>query len=322
MPPSSLISIVLPTYNRAKVLYQAINSVLSQTFKDWELIIWDDGSTDNTKEVVLSYQNIRIKYYYEPNIGKPYALNQAIAHAKGEFIAFLDDDDQWLPNKLEQQINKFVDYPEIDLILTNFKNLEIQSHREGFGFTQNASGIKTLETKELDKTCFIIIDGWLKGISRANFIAFDSVIMKKNVIDQMGVFNENLKASEDFEYWWRFGLAGFQAAYLDQVLLNRVKSPGSLSGMSVRTLENQLKMLDTCRMFSIKYNQPETIAYLRPMYRNAWQNLISARAQAGDRQGMIAAFWKSIHFGFRPGALRLLLRGLITVSKGTGGKSR
>lgn len=96
-----LVSIITPTFNRAYILATAIQSILSQTYKNWELIIIDDGSTDNTKALVLSFKDERIKYLYQKNAGPSAARNKALAIAKGEWMAYLDSDNELLPNYLE-----------------------------------------------------------------------------------------------------------------------------------------------------------------------------------------------------------------------------
>lgn len=95
-------SIIIPTYNRAAFLPKAIESVLAQTYTDWELIVVDDGSTDNTREVVSQFKDERLKYIYQENSERSAARNNGIAHAKGDFICFLDSDNFILPNRLEK----------------------------------------------------------------------------------------------------------------------------------------------------------------------------------------------------------------------------
>ena len=95
-------SIIIPTYNRAAFLPKAIESVLAQTYTDWELIVVDDGSTDNTREVVSKYSDKRITYIYQENSERSAARNNGIAHAKGNYICFLDSDNYMLPNRLEK----------------------------------------------------------------------------------------------------------------------------------------------------------------------------------------------------------------------------
>ncbi|RLF83553.1 glycosyl transferase, partial [Thermococci archaeon] len=102
------VSVIIPTYNRANLLKRAIASVLNQTFTDFELIVVDDASPDNTPEVVRSINDGRIRYVrLKKNSGGPVARNTGIRKARGRFIALLDDDDEWLPNRLELQIKKF-----------------------------------------------------------------------------------------------------------------------------------------------------------------------------------------------------------------------
>lgn len=302
-----MVSIILPTFNRARLLPNAINSVLAQTFENWELIIWDDGSVDDTKKVVGAYQDKRIAYYYEVNRGKPYALNQAIRKALGEFIAFLDDDDQWVPTKLDLQLSVLNENPEVGLIFGNFLNIDQVNHKEGIGFTQNTDGLKQLSFKSISKGCSIIKEGFLKGISKANFIASDTVIIRKEALSIIGPFNETLMNSEDFEFWWRFGLTGYKAAFTEEILLKREKYSGSLSSSSLATIENHLKALDSCARNSVQNDCTDTMRYLNPQYRNAWQNKILIYGQKGEKRMAWKSFMQSLRYGFRPGSARLLL---------------
>ncbi len=102
-------SIIIPTYNRAVFLPKAIESVLAQTFPDWELIIVDDGSTDNTREVVSQYKDERITYIYQENAERSAARNKGIVHAKGEYVCFLDSDDYYLENFLNDLNQKIIE---------------------------------------------------------------------------------------------------------------------------------------------------------------------------------------------------------------------
>ena len=94
-------TIIIPTYNRAAFLPNAIESVLAQTYTNWELIVVDDGSTDNTKDVVSQYSDSRIIYIYQQNAERSAARNNGIAHAKGDYVCFLDSDNVMLPNRLQ-----------------------------------------------------------------------------------------------------------------------------------------------------------------------------------------------------------------------------
>lgn len=104
-----LISIVMPTYNRAHTIQNSINSILDQTYTNWELLIIDDGSIDNTKEIIQPFlKDKRIQYDYQENQGECIARNEGMKKSKGEYIAFLDSDDKFLPKKLEIQLNEMI----------------------------------------------------------------------------------------------------------------------------------------------------------------------------------------------------------------------
>ena len=115
------ISVVIPTHNRASFLKKAIESVLRQSYTNLEVIIVDDNSTDNTKEVVNSYKDKRIKYIvHDKNKGGAVARNTGIIASTGDIVAFLDDDDEWLPEKIKKQMELFESKPFVDLIYTAF----------------------------------------------------------------------------------------------------------------------------------------------------------------------------------------------------------
>ncbi|MCK4819314.1 glycosyltransferase family 2 protein, partial [bacterium] len=118
------VSVIIPTCNRAEYITQAIDSVLAQTYTDYEIIVVDDGSTDNTKEVMEPYMD-RIRYIYQENAGVSAARNTGIKAAKGDWVAFLDSDDEWLPGKLAVQIRAVERHPQlvahmVNVNLTNY----------------------------------------------------------------------------------------------------------------------------------------------------------------------------------------------------------
>ena len=120
MPASPLVSIIMNCYNGEQYLREAIESVLSQTYQDWELIFWDNRSTDKSEEIFKSYDDGRFKYYYAPKHTLLYeARNYAIEKASGEFYAFLDVDDWWVPGKLDKQMVLFQD-SEVALVYSNY----------------------------------------------------------------------------------------------------------------------------------------------------------------------------------------------------------
>jgi glycosyltransferase involved in cell wall biosynthesis len=114
-----LVSVIIPTYNRSKLVTDAVQSALSQTYKDFEIIVIDDGSTDNTQEMLEKFSN-DIQYIKTNRIGPGKARNLGISKSKGEYVAFLDSDDLWMDFKLELQVNVLNKFPEIGFLCTNF----------------------------------------------------------------------------------------------------------------------------------------------------------------------------------------------------------
>ncbi len=117
---NSLVTCIIPAFNREKYIAEAIDSVLDQTYGNIEIIVIDDGSTDNTSEIVKSF-NSKVKYFYQPNSGASAARNSGILKAAGDFISFLDSDDLWEKNKISLQMECFKNNPGIDICLCNTK---------------------------------------------------------------------------------------------------------------------------------------------------------------------------------------------------------
>jgi glycosyltransferase involved in cell wall biosynthesis len=185
------VSIIIPTSNRAQLLIRAIKSVLNQTFQDFELIIVDDGSTDNTKEIVEQYQknDSRIKYIWQENSGSPpMPKNIGIKHSQGKYIAFLDSDDEWLFEKLEKQLKLFkqgsnkLGLVGCDAIIVNEKTTKQWIYHT---------------PKYSTKDNFVrLLDG--------NFVcSTSSTMIKKSVLDDVGDFDENFLFPEDWDLWIR-----------------------------------------------------------------------------------------------------------------------
>lgn len=184
-----MISVIIPTYNRENYLKEAIDSVLQQTYQNIEIIVVDDASTDNTKEIVLSFKD-KVRYIYQDNKERGAARNNGIAHAKGEFIAFLDSDDAWLPDHLESCLNAL----KCD-------------NNAGLSFSH--SYIINEKGAIISKNRPYIVNGFMLEKIVSNFSSFgcnaSSCVIKKNILDKSGLFKEdrNLAGSEDWEMWVR-----------------------------------------------------------------------------------------------------------------------
>ena len=176
-------SIILPTYNRAEMIQNAINSVLKQTYKDWELIIVDDGSTDKTKDVIDKFieKDNRVKYLYQKNQERSAARNNGIKEAKGDWICFLDSDDIYHVNHLEE-----------------FKNLIKQKEsKRGLYFSGLSFGLYSEDFEDYDLSHQNNIEFiFLNTIGTPRACVHKSIILKN-------LFNEKIKIGEDRELWSR-----------------------------------------------------------------------------------------------------------------------
>ena len=183
MSKNPKISVVMSVYNGEKYLREAMESILNQTFTDFEFIIVNDGSTDNSLKIIKSYNDERIRIINnEKNIGLTQSLNKALKQAKGEYIARQDADDISLPNRFEEQIKYFEKYPEVALVGTS-------------------AYIIDEDRKLLWKK--ITLPNPNKGLFADNQFIHGSVMFRKVVIEEVGAYNELLKYSQDYELWLR-----------------------------------------------------------------------------------------------------------------------
>jgi O-antigen biosynthesis protein len=183
-----MVSIIIPTYNRANLSARAIRSVLNQTFKDFELIIVDDGSTDNTKDMVEGFCKIdaRVKYFRQENSGTPAGpLNNGIKNSQGEYIAFLDDDDEWLPSKLEKQIELFQN-----------------SQKPNPGIV--SCGCHIIRGDKIKIYKFPATDNILESLlDKSVFLSCSSTVMKNAVFVRLGQFDETFRLFFARDMWLR-----------------------------------------------------------------------------------------------------------------------
>ena len=193
------VSVIIPTYNRKNLLKRALHSVSSQTFVPHEIIVVDDGSSDGTKDWVQE-RFPYVRYIYQDNSGVSSARNVGIQEAKGSWIAFLDSDDEWMPNKLEQQKGVVNSFQKAWLCHTN----EIWIR----------NGVRVNQMKKHQKYGGNIFENCL-DICR---ISPSSALIKKEVFEMVGLFDESLKVCEDYDLWLRI-TAVFPVIFLDQPLI-------------------------------------------------------------------------------------------------------
>jgi glycosyltransferase involved in cell wall biosynthesis len=233
------VSIVIPTYNSAQFLDETLQSVFSQTFNDFEIIVIDDGSTDQTRKVLSKYDD-RIRYFLQENGGPAKARNRGIRESLGEYIAFLDADDIWLPTKLEKQVSRFQQNPELGMVFT-----------ENSCFDQNGIYLTSLGKRKK-----LMRGDLVKNIFLHSGVATPTVMVRREVFNQIGVFDEELYMSEDDNMWIRV-TANFKAELIDEPL-------AKARTHSTRTTANKKKLYE-CIQTNVKL--------LNCRYEDIWERI-------------------------------------------------
>ena len=186
MKTNPLISVILPTFNRGWILKEAVDSVLAQEFEDFELIVVDDGSTDNTRELLMGYSD-SLRVMYQQNAGVSAARNRGIREATGGYIAFLDSDDLWLPKKLSIQTAFFKDKPDARVCQT--EEIWIRN------------GVRVNPKKRHRRDSGIIFE---RSVHLC-LVSPSAVMIRRDLFDQVGLFDESIPACEDYDLWLRIG---------------------------------------------------------------------------------------------------------------------
>lgn len=181
-----IVSIIMPIYNTEIFLGAAIRSVLSQTFSSWELLLLDDESPGEAHLIASQFIDSRIRYLVHPNSGPSFTRNRGIRESRGKYIAFLDSDDIWLPEKLEKQMEVFQSRPDVGVVFSQRDTID-----QSGVLLPNGYKPQLYEGMILNQL-------WVD-----NFICMSSAIIRREAIDKIGFFDESLRMSEDFDYWLR-----------------------------------------------------------------------------------------------------------------------
>ena len=218
-----LVSIIIPAYNRAHTIKMTLDSVLNQTYKNYEVIIVDDNSKDNTYEVVKPYLSDNIFYYKnEKNLGGGKSRNVGVEHSKGSILAFLDSDDEWLPEKLEKQVNIFMTNEDIALVYTKFYLI---SETSGKKFVSE-------ETKRLNDD--------FKSILCNNFIATTSTIaIRREAFLDINGFDDYLKTCQDWDLYIRT-LKKYKVKGIEEPCVNYYYHTESITGNAENVINSHI----------------------------------------------------------------------------------
>jgi glycosyltransferase involved in cell wall biosynthesis len=292
-----LVSVILPTYNRARLLPRAIASVLNQSFDDLELIVVDDCSTDDTEQVVRSFNDYRVVFVAgQRNRGDAGARNYGAQRARGKYLAFQDSDDEWLPHKLEVQVAYIQTLPE-DCAMVGSTLLRVAG-----------SSVEKLRWPIIDgsgKRGWVDTDRFIAGSSAY----LQSIIVRKSAFDELGGFDTGLRARSDFEFCLRL-TRKWRLAGLDEALALSYETPDGISG------RGDYRIADARHILA---KHSDLIGKNAAVLGRYYYDLAKAEFSMGDSDAGRRSAWKALTLN--PGALRtwaLVLAGAFGAGAVTG----
>lgn len=199
---SPTVSVLLTVYNGEPYLEETVESVLDQTYEDFELVVVDDGSTDGTAGILSEVQDERIRLFDQPNRGRPQALNRGLMHCRGEYVAIIDDDDIASPRRLQRQVSVLENRPNVDVLGSWFeRRFEVET----------PVSVEQVKTPVSDRQI-------RQALPNYNPLAHSSVTYRKAAVEQVGGYDVSLHSCVDYDLWIRLAAAGFQFAAVDEPL--------------------------------------------------------------------------------------------------------
>jgi glycosyltransferase involved in cell wall biosynthesis len=276
--PDPLVSIMMPAYNAAQFIGQAIDSVLAQSYQNWDLIIVDDGSTDDTASIARGYTDLRIRLVSQVNGGESAARNTALVHMRGDLFAFLDADDCYLPQHLAETVSYLNQHMDRDVVYT-----------DGYHIDQEGQRLQSLSSRRRGP-----FEGWIfPEVVRASDVFGPPmvVVMRRELIDQHALkFDPNIVIGPDWDFLTRFAeFANF--GYIDQpTCLYRVHTANIsvLTGMQKRRLSLAICREKAIHLSSFEKCSMETRAFV------FYDLLINLLTGYPDRQESVTQ-WKQFH---------------------------
>jgi glycosyltransferase involved in cell wall biosynthesis len=284
MAETPLVSVVIPAYNAGRFVADAVRSVLAQTYTNVEVVVIDDGSTDDTRQVMEQFAgDPRVRYHHQPNAGVSSARNSGIQMARGEFIGLCDADDLWMPNKLELQLPCFSGRPELGVVYCKPLHVDIND--------------QPLESYQTDRYSGKISDKLLLG----NFVTGSTSLIRKECFDAVGFYDTSLKTCEDYDLWLRISTK-YEFFYLDQATYRYRQWDGqvSVSRNEPQFYEDAIRVKRAFLAANPGLARPSLVSDL-------WAGLYSGRAQCvmrntGSRVAALVDIFRSLTY--RPLRLR------------------
>lgn len=255
------VSVIIPTFNRANLIQRSIHSLFNQTVQDFEIIIADDASTDNTEQIIKNYNDNRIIYFkLLKNSGQCVSRNQAIKIARGDYIGFLDSDDEWLPEKIEKQLSVFE------------KSFDPKLAAVYCGFIEKDEIKNKTEIINRDNLRGDIYVNLLSGFCPSTPTMF---LVKKDTLIKVNGFDEKLPTFVDYDLWLRIAKEGYTFDFVDEPLIVKYEHAGA------QIAKDPEKRKDGLELFLKKWGNEILSNVGEKGYNNFRRNKIEALVNAG-----------------------------------------
>lgn len=229
MPDEPLVSVVTPTFNRADFIEEAVNSVLAQTYANYELLIVDDGSTDDTRKLLEpALADPRIQYFHQENQGQSIARNHALSKARGELVCFLDSDNYWPTEKLRAQVELFKQKPEYDVIYGDVVIVDEKGQEVTRQNMKRYSG------------------NIAKYMVRDNCVSMNTAMVRRRCFDELGGMSNTRRVADDYELWLKFS-AIYRFLYIPEFLAYYRVMEDQISSDKTRRLASNWQIISDFR---------------------------------------------------------------------------
>ncbi len=308
MMQPGLVSIVIPTYNDERFISEALSSLFAQTYHQWEAIIIDDGSSDSSVKIAQSFGD-RVKVFSQNNAGSAVARNHGMRMASGQYLAFLDADDYWLPDKLRLQVEYLDRHPQYDFVYCAWREWFWPKVPE----PQAAIGACGQESATADEVV-ASESGWVyPSLLLDCFIQTSTVLMRRSVVDRVGWFDESLRRGQDYDYWLR-------CAHVVQIFkLAQVSSLYRLREDSITKRVHPVNygavvLERTIRRWGIHDSRAPRVSAIavRKHLSKVWRNFAIGHSEIGSRRTALYAASRAVRWWpFDLNSWRCLIRYLL-----------
>lgn len=236
------VSVVIPTYNHGAFVEEAVRSVLAQTYPAVEVLVLDDGSTDDTAQRLEPYAD-RIRYFHHENRGRGATRNRGIELASHDWLAFIDADDLWLPDKLTKQMAAVAAHPEIDFIVTDADQFDGETIQEA-SFLAKMNLMHDFPHRE-DGSLWIYTEPMFPLFVQENFVIQSSVLLHRRCFEREGLYDPELKRAQDRDMWMRMS-RHFTFAVIREVLVRQRENSLTDGPGTAAPIEYRLKVFERC----------------------------------------------------------------------------